>query len=144
MKTQNKKIAGFTLIEMLIVLTLLAMAGAFVGTKLISRYKEGQVKSTKIQMRQLAVVLTDFRRVCGRYPTTDEGLDAIVEKPGSLDCPNYDPEGFIAGGKVPKDGFENDYIFESDGYKYVIKSLGDDKKPGGEGVAKDILSDDID
>jgi general secretion pathway protein G len=136
---------GFTLTEMLIVIALIALVGTFVTTNVISRYNNAKISATKTQIRQLGVILDDFRRECGFYPLTDQGLDALVHKPtGGRECKNYDPEGYIKGGKLPKDGFGNDFIYTSDGNKYEIKSLGNDGKEGGEGLDKDISSADLD
>lgn len=135
---------GFTLIEMLIVISIIAMVMGFAVTNIIKRYDEAKVSSTKIQIRQLGVVLDDFRRVCGRYPSTEEGLDALIKAPSSLNCKNYDPEGFLRDKRLPQDAWNNVFTFTSDGNKYIIKSLGSDGKEGGEGFAKDISSDDLD
>jgi len=135
---------GFTLTELLIVIALIALIGTFVTSNVISKYNRSKVDATKIQMKQLGTILDDFRRECGFYPTTDQGLDALVQKPtNGRECKNYSPDGYIKGGKVPKDGFGNDFAYESDGNKYVIKSLGNDGKEGGEGVDKDLLSNEI-
>ena len=133
---------GFTLIEMLIVVTLIGMIAAFVGTNVIRRYDESRVAGTKIIMKNIGLALDDFRRVCGFYPTTDQGLDALVKAPQGRTCKNYDPEGFIKGGKVPKDAWNNDFLYTSDGSKFLITSLGADGAPGGDGFNKDITSDD--
>lgn len=133
---------GFTLIELLIVIAVIGLIGTIVTTNIMSRFNEAKVSSTKIQIKQLGVVLDDFRRTCGFYPTSDQGLDALIKKPGGRECKNYDPEGYIKG-KIPKDGFGNEFVYESDGNKYAIKSLGNDNKEGGEGVDKDILSTEI-
>ena len=134
--------AGFSLIEMLIVIALMALAGTFVATNLFRRFDEAKVNATKIQIRQLGVILDDFRRVCGFYPTTDQGLAALVAKPGGRDCKNYDPEGFIKDKKIPKDAWDHDFFYESDGSKYIMKSLGSNGQEGGDGFDKDISSDD--
>ena len=134
---------GFTLTEMLIVIALIGIISTFVVGNLIGKYNQAKVDATKIQMKQLGVLLDDFNRVCGFYPTTDQGLDALVHAPSGRSCKNYDPQGFIQGGKVPKDGWGNDFAYVSDGNKYVIKSLGSDGKEGGEGLDKDITSDDL-
>src|SRR5262249_31217613 len=127
--------AGFTLIELLIVISIIALIGGFVTTNLISKYNQAKVNATKIQMKQLGVILDDFRREYRFYPSTEQGLDALVHKPtGGRECKNYDNEGYIKSGKIPKDGFGNDFIYESDGNKYVLKSLGNDEREGGEGV----------
>jgi general secretion pathway protein G len=119
------------------------MVGAFVGGRVIEQFNKQKVEATKVQMRQLGTILDQFRLECGFYPTTEQGLDALVAKPAGRDCKNYDPQGYIKGGKLPKDGFSNDFRYESDGNKYVIKSLGNDNAEGGEGLDKDITSDEI-
>src|SRR4051812_37466697 len=92
----DKSEAGFTLIEMMIVLAIIALVMGFVGTKVIRRFDESRVSATKIQMKQLSVALDDFRRVCGFYPTQEQGLDALIKAPVGRICKNYDPEGFLA------------------------------------------------
>jgi general secretion pathway protein G len=134
---------GFSLIEMLIVIALMALVGTFVAQNVISKYDQAKVDATKIQIKQLGVILDDFRRICGFYPTTDMGLDALVKGPAGRECKNWDPEGLIKDKKVPKDAWDHDFNYESDGNKYVIRSLGADGKPGGERFDKDISSDDI-
>jgi general secretion pathway protein G len=141
---------GFTLTEMLIVIALIAMISTFVVSNLIGKFQRAKVDATKITMKQLGVILDDFKRDCQFYPTTDQGLDALVQKPvGGRDCKRYDPQGYIgkSGGsgaaKLPKDGFDQDFMYESDGSKYVLKSLGADGKEGGDGVDKDITSEDL-
>lgn len=134
--------SGFSLIEMLIVIALMAMVGTFVATNLFRRYDEAKVNATKVQIRQLGVILDDFRRVCGFYPLTGDGLQALITKPSSRECKNYDPEGFIKDKHVPKDAWDNDFFYESDGSKYIMRSFGADKKEGGDGFDKDINSDD--
>ena len=128
---------GFTLIEMVIVITIIGLIAGLVGTNVMKRYQEAQIKSTQIQMKTLGTVLDDFKRVCGFYPTTDMGLDALVHKPAGRDCKNYDPDGFIK--KVPNDAWDHPFGYFSDGDKYQLKSLG---KNGTEGEGN-INSDDL-
>lgn len=136
---------GFTLTELLIVIALIALIGTFVTGNVINKYTKSKVDATKIQMKGLGTILDDFRRECGFYPLTDQGLDALVAKPtNGRECKGYSPEGYIKNGKVPKDGFGNEFMYESDGNKFVIKSLGNDNKEGGEGFDKDILSSELD
>lgn len=135
---------GFTLTELLIVVAIIGMIGTFVAQNVISKYGKAKVDSTKIQMRNLGTVLDDFKRECGFYPTTDQKLDALVTKPTSgRECKNYDPEGYIKGKKIPKDGWNNDFIYDSDGNKYSLKSLGNDNAEGGAGNDADINSDEL-
>jgi general secretion pathway protein G len=135
--------SGFTLIEMMIVISIIALVMGFLITNVIRKYDQARVDATKIQIRQLGTVLDDFRRVCGRYPTTDENLDALIKAPGGLQCKNYDPEGFLRDKKLPQDAWTRDFIYTSDGSKYILKSLGADGKEGGDGFNKDITSDDL-
>lgn len=136
--------AGMTLIEMLIVITLIGIVMGLVGLNVTKRLDEGKVSTTKIQIKQLGVALDDFRRVCGFYPTTEQGLDALIRQPSGRECKGYDPEGFLKAKKVPNDAWNNPFIYLSDGNKLSIKSLGQDKAEGGEGVAKDISSEELD
>jgi general secretion pathway protein G len=135
---------GFTLIEMMIVIMILGMVGALVGVNVSQKMDEARVGTTKNQIRQLGLVLDDFKRVCGNYPSSEQGLDALVKKENAGNCKNYDPEGFIKGGKIPKDAWDRDFLYTSDSMKYEIKSLGADGKEGGEKAAKDITSNDLD
>jgi general secretion pathway protein G len=133
---------GFTLIELMIVIAILGLLAALVGTNVMSKLAEAKASTTKNQIRQLSTVLDDFKRVCGFYPSTDQGLDALVHPPQGRECKNYPSEGFISGGHVPKDGWDADFLYESDGNKFVIRSLGSDSQPGGSGNAADISSED--
>lgn len=139
-QTQEMGQKGFSLIEILIALTLLALAGTFVGGKIFNSYQEGQVNSTKIQMSNLEGRLKEFRRKCGFYPTTEQGLEALVTKPsGGRECKDYPQNGFIDGDQVPKDPWDHDFVYDSDGKNYNISSLGGDGEPGGEGTDADIF-----
>ena len=135
--------SGFTLTEMLIVIALIALVGTFATTQLIGRFNRAKVSATKIQMKNIGSVLNIFRVDCGFFPTTDQGLDALVEAPSGRPCKNYDPEGYFEGGKVPKDGFDFDFQYFSDGNAYEIKSFGADGQEGGEGINADVSSKDL-
>lgn len=135
---------GMSLIEILIALTLLAIAGTFVAGKVFDQLEEGQIKSARIQIKSLADRLKEFRRACGYYPTTDQGLDALINKPtGGRECKNYAPGGYIDGGKVPMDPWDVEFIYESDGKTFNIISLGPDRAEGGEGTDADINLKDL-
>jgi general secretion pathway protein G len=137
---QTASSQGFSLIEILIALTLLGIAGTFVAGKIFDQLYEGQVQSTKIQMQSLAERLKEFRRHCGTYPTTDQGLESLIAKPsGGRDCPRYNPNGYIEGGKVPQDPWDENFVYESDGRTFNIYSYGADRQEGGEGQDKDIF-----
>lgn len=137
LKTVLQSARGFSLIEILIALTLLAIAGTFVAGKIFDQLHEGKVSSTKIQMNNLADRLKEFRRHCGQYPTTEQGLEALVSKPSTgRECPRYAPNGYIDA--VPKDPWDNDYYYESNGKEFNIISYGNDGQEGGQGEEADI------
>lgn len=138
-KTLAENQRGFSLIEILIALTLLALAGTFVVGKFLDNLAEGQINSTKIQMSNLEGRLKEFRRKCGFYPTTEQGLEALVTKPsGGRECKDYPQNGFIDGDAVPKDPWDHDFVYESDGKSFNIYSYGQDGETGGEGADADI------
>lgn len=139
-----KSQAGMSLIEILIALTLLALAGTFVGGKVFEQLQEGKVQSAKIQMKSLGERLKEFRRDCNFLPTTDMGLDALINKPeGGRECKRYAPGGYIEGGKIPVDPWDAEFIYESDGKTFSIKSYGADNAEGGEGSDADLDSKDL-
>ena len=141
-----KSTRGFSLMEILIVISLMAVVGSIVVGQLVTRLNEGQVNTAKIQINSFKTLLEDYKRYCGIYPTSEQGLDALVKKPSvGQDCPSYPAGGFIQDGKIPKDPWDMDYVYESaDGGKtYLITSYGSDKRPDGDGFAKDIKSNDL-
>jgi general secretion pathway protein G len=141
--TRSSGNEGFTLTEMLVVIALIAMVGTFVASNVISKFGTAKVDATKIQIKQLATVLDTFKLSCSFYPTSDQGLDALVKKPaGGRQCKNYDTAGYLSDGRVPKDAWGNDFQYFSDGNTYELKSLGGDEKEGGEGTNADISSKD--
>lgn len=143
MKRTLRNQKGFSLMEILIVITLIAMGGTFVVGQLVARLDEGNVSGAKIQMQSFKQLLEDYRRYCNQYPTSDQGLEALVAKPTAApDCPNYPAAGFLDG-KLPKDPWGHPYLYESDGTKYVISSYAKDGKEGGEGTSADIKSTDL-
>ncbi|MEC7276220.1 MAG: type II secretion system major pseudopilin GspG [Bdellovibrionota bacterium] len=118
---------GFSLIEILVALTLLGIAGTFVAGKIFEKLEEGQIQAAKIQMEGLEAQLKEFRRKCGFYPPQEAGLNALIEKPsGSRECKNYPPEGFLEDGMIPLDPWEYDYVYKLEGSKPYIMSSGPD------------------
>ena len=145
MRTPIANQSGFSLLEILVALTLLALAGTFVAGKVFDSLQEGYVKSTKIQMSSLRSSLEEYRRHCNQYPTSAQGLDALLAKPTTApECPNYPTSGILEGSKIPLDPWGRQYGYESDGSKYVITSFARDGKEGGENqFDKDIRSDEL-
>lgn len=135
---------GMSLVEILIALTLLAVAGTFVTLNVLENLDEGNIKSAKIQVTNLGNILKDYKRKCGMYPTTEQGLEALLNAPTSgKECKRYPAEGFIDGNNIPVDPWDNEFDYESDGRKYTIISYGNDGMEGGEGVDADINSNEL-
>ncbi|MEE2670090.1 MAG: type II secretion system major pseudopilin GspG [Bdellovibrionota bacterium] len=131
---------GMSLIEILIAITLLGIVGTFVATNVLTSLEEGKYDSAKIQIQNLGGALKDFKRRCGIYPTTEQGLEALVEAPTSgRECKRYRP----IIDKLPLDPWDTPFQYESDGKTYVIRSLGADGFEGGEDFDKDISSEDV-
>ncbi|MEW6056745.1 MAG: type II secretion system major pseudopilin GspG [Bdellovibrionota bacterium] len=133
---------GFSLIEIMIVITLIGMIMTFGVRKYMASLEEGNRRGAKIMLRNIQTALDDYLRVCHAYPTTAQGgLEALVRGAGDGSCKEYSPN----MKNVPKDPWSTDYFYLSDdGRKYVLKSYGPDKKEGGEGNDKDISVDDPD
>jgi general secretion pathway protein G len=136
MKRQNKKknTKGFTLMEVLIVIALLATLGTFAGVKLLARLKEGRINAAKIQMSGFSQALQSYSLDNGSYPTTAQGLEALISKPTTGPEPKrYSPDGYFEKKTIPKDPWGNDYVYVcEDGQTYEITSAGPDGKPGSE------------
>lgn len=145
LRTRNNQ-AGFSLVEIMIVITLLGLIMTFAVRNYSAREQEGRRKGAKILMQQLRTALDDYYRTCGNYPTDAQGgLQALITKPADGSCKDYDPNGYLAGKNVPKDPWGGDFVYISeDGRKYTLKALGSDRKEGGEGNDKDISTEDAD
>ncbi|MBL0928104.1 MAG: type II secretion system major pseudopilin GspG [Phycisphaerales bacterium] len=128
--------SGFTLLEMLLVVVIIGMLAALVFTNLGRVGSESKVKITRTQIEALATMVERFKLDVGRYPTKEEGLKALVEKPAGVEGWN----GPYGGKKtLPKDGWGRDFVYDTDAtFGFVIRSLGADSKPGGEGENADL------
>ena len=131
---------GMSLVEIMIVLVIMGTVMALVGRTVMGRFEQSKIQTTKLQMDGFKSALQDYYLDNNIYPTTDQGLAALVKKPTTGTEPtNYAPEGYLKAKVIPKDAWGSDFIYESDGAKYTIKSYGKDKKEGGDGNATDIV-----
>lgn len=132
---KNRK--GFTLVELIVVMVILGMLAALVFPKFISKVGKGKVSAAKTQIELLGQALDQFRMETGRYPTTQEGLNALQVNPGvnGWDGP------YLKKG-IPNDPWGRPYHYESPGQHgdYDLYSYGADGNPGGEGENQDINS----
>jgi general secretion pathway protein G len=126
--------SGFTLMEVLIVIALLATLGTFAGVKLLAKLKEGKIGAAKIQIAGFQQALQSYYLDNNGYPTTAQGLDALIHKPSSGPEPKrYSAEGYFDKKQIPKDPWGNDYNYEcDDGQTYAIYSSGPDGNAGNE------------
>jgi general secretion pathway protein G len=135
---------GFTLIEIMVVVVILGLLAALVVPKLIGRTGEAKRQMAEINIKGIEQALDLFKLDNGFYPSTDQGLQALVSIPEAGRIPkNYRKDGYIKS--VPKDPWNNDYVYVSPGAHgdYDITSYGADGVPGGEGEDGDINSWDV-
>jgi general secretion pathway protein G len=130
---------GFTLIEILVVITIIALIMSLVGPRVLNYLAESKVKAAKIQIQSFGSALDLFNLDTGRYPTSGEGLTALVQSPGTI--PSWNGP-YLKGGEVPNDPWGKAYVYRSPGEHgpYDIMSYGSDGQEGGTGTAADIAS----
>ena len=133
-----KKTQGFTLIEVIVVLVILGTLASIVVPNVISRAGQAQIVKAKQDIRALESALQLYRIDNFKYPTTDQGLQALVDLPSTATNENWQKGGYIK--KLPKDPWKNDYQYLSPGQHsdFDLYTLGADGRPGGEDENKDI------
>lgn len=126
---------GMTLIEIMIVLAIVVGLMTTVGSNVMSRFQGSKVKQAKIQIGDISNKIEAYYIDCGSYPSTEDGLDALVTQPGS--CQNWGPQ-YTKKSRL-KDPWGNEFIYEKIGSsEFEIISLGADGQEGGEGLDADI------
>ena len=130
---------GFTLIEILVVIAIIALIMSLVGPRVLNYLGESKVKAAKIQIQSFGSALDLFNLDTGRYPNTSEGLTALVQSPGTIPAWNGP---YLKGGVLPNDPWGKAYVYRSPGQHgpYDIMSYGSDGQEGGTGTAADIAS----
>jgi general secretion pathway protein G len=134
---------GFTLIEIMVVIVILALLAALVGPKIIGRSDDAKLTDAKLQVRNLETALKLYKLDSGNYPTTEQGLESLLTKPTVGQIPkNYRAEGYLESKSLPKDPWGNGFIYLSPGEHgdYDLCSLGSDGVKGGEGKGADICN----
>ena len=136
---RNKKETGITLIELLVVMVIIAMFATIVGQRLFRNVEKARQTTAKAQISEFESVLDAFKLDVGRYPTTDEGLQSLRVRPGSLE--RWD--GPYLKKDIPPDPWQRPYIYRfpsQHGGDYDLYSLGADGQEGGDGESADVTS----
>ncbi len=138
-RAAKRRTRGFTLVEILVVITIIGLIMALVGPRVINYLGEAKVKAAKIQIESFGSALDLFYLDAGRYPSSSEGLGALAQRPPGTVSWNGP---YLKGGAVPKDPWGRPYLYRSPGEHgaYDIISYGADGQEGGTGTAADIVS----
>jgi general secretion pathway protein G len=131
--------SGFTLIEIMVVVVIIGLLAAVIVPTVVSKVDEAKVNKAKADIQSLETALTMYRLDNSKYPTSDQGLTALVTQPTDPSIKHWRPGGYLS--RVSKDPWGNDYQYVipgSHGKEYDVFSLGADGAPGGEGIDADI------
>ena len=138
------RLGGFTLIELMVVIVILGLLATIIMPKILDRPEQARRLKAKVQIRNMQSALALFKTDTGRFPTTSQGLEALINDPG---LKGWNKGGYIEGGKVPVDPWGNPYMYLCPGVHgedYEIESYGKDGEDGGSGDNADIESWNID
>lgn len=144
MRHQLRYQSGFTLIEVMVVVVIIGLLASIVAVRVIDRVKDAKVNQAKVQIRNLEGALQQFKLDYGRFPTTSQGLEALLHPPAKGTKVGYASRGsYLEKTEVPLDPWGHAYIYISPGQNgpdYDLKSLGADSLEGGEGYDADLVS----
>lgn len=139
--------SGFTLIELMVVIVILGILAGLIIPRIMGRPEEARQMKAQVQIESIETALRLYKLDNGSYPSTEQGLQALVEAPTVGELPRAWREGgYLEKGKVPNDPWGNEYVYLSPGVhgEYDLSSYGAEGQPGGEGKDKDINSWDMD
>jgi general secretion pathway protein G len=135
----RRRTRGFTLIEIMVVVLIIGLLAAVIVPSIMSRVDDAKISKAKQDIRSLETALQMFYLDNSKYPTTEQGLAALVQQPTDPAIRHWKPGGYLE--RVSKDPWQNDYQYVfpgSHGKQYDLYSLGADGQPGGEGINADI------
>jgi general secretion pathway protein G len=134
---------AFTIIEVMAVIVIIGILASIVAVNVVGRIDKARVTATKANLKMLHGAVIQFKLDTGRYPTEEEGLQALIEQP--TDVTGWNTGGYLETTTLPKDAWGNDFIYQlspESGKPFVIISYGADGEEGGEGYNKDLYSTD--
>jgi len=138
----KQKSRGFTLIELMVVIVILGILAGLVLPRFMGRTEEAKKTKARLQIENLEGALKLYKLDIGTYPTTEQGLEALVQKPSTGTVPkNWREGGYLEKAKVPEDPWGRPYVYMSPGIKnrdFDLRSLGADGEESGEGENADI------
>lgn len=138
-KIKGNSRSGFSLIEVMVVLVIIGLMAGLVAPRLFKRADEAKVKSTLTQIQHFKSALGLFRMDTGRFPTTEQGLEALRKKPSGVENWN----GPYIEEELPTDAWQKPFVYKApgdEGRDFDLVSYGADARPGGEGIDADIVS----
>lgn len=134
---------GFTLIELMVVIVILGILAGLIVPRIMGEPDKAKILKARMQIESIGTALRMYKLDNGNYPTTEQGLQALVEQPASGDTPkNWRKGGYLEKGKVPKDPWGNEFVYLSPGLHddFDIIAYGADGAAGGEDKNADINS----
>jgi general secretion pathway protein G len=133
---------GFTLIELMVVIVILGILAGLIVPRIMGRPEEAKQLKAKMQIESIGTALKLYKLDMGSYPTTEQGLQALVTAPATEGGGKWRKGGYLEKGKVPKDPWDNEFIYLAPGTNgdYDLISYGADGVSGGEDKNKDITS----
>ena len=140
---RNAKRRAFTMIEIMAVIVIIGILAGIVAVSVVGKIDKARVISTKASLKMLHSAVIQFKLDTGRYPTEEEGLQALIEQP--TDVTGWNTGGYLETTSLPKDAWGNDFIYQlfpESGKPFVIISYGADGEEGGEGYNADLYSTD--
>lgn len=143
LKTRTHGNPGFTLIEIMAVVLIIGMLSGIVGFAVFQQVDKARVVTAKTQISRLESSLELYNMDNGHFPTSEQGLEALISEPTTAPEPmNYQPGGYLKGGQLPLDPWGNEFGYESPGTNnqdsYDLWSFGRDGAPGGEDLNADL------